>query len=313
MHRWKASTQSIASLAFSPDSTRLVSLGRLEAACVWNLGKGIEKVEVNLPAGCRRALAVAPDGRSIAVAWQGPGGHVCDFTTGAAGPPLEDANLLINDLQFSPDGQLLLAAGIQCGRLITDPGVIACLWHVATGRLVYQFRELMTRKGIACAADGRSIVWGLISETGPEYRTVLVDVPTGKHRLFMVLPLEPRQWAFSPDGQWLAAATVVAAHLWSLPPLAEPERRFVPAPPAWTIESSEDNLTAITFGPDGGWLLAGTVQCRACRWDLTDPPRQTAAWDWDIGPITAVAVAPDGLTAAAGSASGETVVWDLDR
>ncbi len=34
--------------------------------------------------------------------------------------------------------------------------------------------------------------------------------------------------------------------------------------------------------------------------------------DWKIGPRTAVAFSPDGLTCAAGVKNGQVVVWDVD-
>ena len=47
-------------------------------------------------------------------------------------------------------------------------------------------------------------------------------------------------------------------------------------------------------------------------WSVSDG-RQVNAFDWKVGPVTAVAVAPDGLTAAVAGKSGQIVVWDIDE
>jgi WD40 repeat protein len=46
-------------------------------------------------------------------------------------------------------------------------------------------------------------------------------------------------------------------------------------------------------------------------WDAAtgEPLRE---FDWSIGNVTALAFAPDGLTAAAGSDRGQIVIWDVD-
>ncbi len=68
------------------------------------------------------------------------------------------------------------------------------------------------------------------------------------------------------------------------------------------------NETAV--GADGRWVVAGIGE----RVVLLDPTtlQVGAEYDFGLGPLTRVAVAPDGLTAAACGVSGRVVLFDLD-
>jgi WD40 repeat protein len=88
---------------------------------------------------------------------------------------------------------------------------------------------------------------------------------------------------------------------------------------------SNERIDALAFTPDSRRLLTGSAVGTVRIWDMPDrivpcPPFETAEYlespaaelDWQFGPITTLAVAPDGLTAAAGGMDGRVLVWDLD-
>jgi WD40 repeat protein len=82
-------------------------------------------------------------------------------------------------------------------------------------------------------------------------------------------------------------------------PDEEPEHYWVP------------RFSAATFHPSGRYLLLATNDPTVIAFDTaTWNPIQT--WAWDTGALRSGAVSPDGTLAAAGSAGGTTVVWDLD-
>jgi WD40 repeat protein len=103
--------------------------------------------------------------------------------------------------------------------------------------------------------------------------------------------------------------------------------------PRLALPGATERIDAVAFTPDGGRLLVGSAVGSVRAWDVPDLPpppptdaedetdvpakvrvraRPARAFDWGIGPVTALAVAPDGLTAAAGGHAGQVVVWDLD-
>jgi WD40 repeat protein len=72
-------------------------------------------------------------------------------------------------------------------------------------------------------------------------------------------------------------------------------------------------VAAIAVHPHRPVILTGSGDETVSMWDYAETsltPRET--FDWQLGRVTAVAVSPDGLLAAAGGASGEVVVWDLE-
>jgi WD40 repeat protein len=67
----------------------------------------------------------------------------------------------------------------------------------------------------------------------------------------------------------------------------------------------------VSFTPDGRGLIAvGPVTTVKC-WDVATW-RLRHEYAWYCEPLKCLAIAPDGLRAAAGSDKGKMIIWDLD-
>jgi len=86
-----------------------------------------------------------------------------------------------------------------------------------------------------------------------------------------------------------------------------------PLAPRLSLSAGAERIDAVAFTPDGRRLLAGSAAGKVRVWDVPDlasgvaptPAEPRAVYEWGIGPVTALAVAADGLTAAAGGGTGE--------
>jgi WD40 repeat protein len=110
---------------------------------------------------------------------------------------------------------------------------------------------------------------------------------------------------FSPDGQRLAFAYSKWVEVWAIPDGAAPLVRFAAgtgrSPILWAVNWTADGRGLLTAGNDGCVRL----------WD-PDTGTERKAFDWGIGKLYGAAFAPDGLTCAVCSATGQVVVWDVD-
>jgi WD40 repeat protein len=273
-------------------------------------------------------LAFAPDGRTLASCGGGKL-RLWDFAANT-GRALDGHSRHATALSFAPDGQELavLALGhLWRGRLDGEP---ATARHVTTGHpgqvayspdgrflacgnCVWEGRKLIASgsdappglpHGLAFAPDGTLAVARWLQRPGRrgDNTVHLTDPATGRLKATLTGHTDVASClAFRPDGAVLAAACRARLLAWDV----------VSGRQLTRIALDRKHFQAVTFTPDGRFLAAVRNDATARFWDAhTWQPAR--AFEWGIGPLVSLALAPDGLRAAAGSKTGKVVVWDLD-
>ncbi len=284
---------SVGALAFSADGSTLIS-GSIDitqgaAGLIytlsfkhWDYATGRLLRSFNAPCGQVVALALSPDGRTLASGGFDPL-TLWDVGSGRKLRTLVGGDKVVEALTFSPDGRTLAGAGR--------------LWDVATG---HELRALNGYGGGAFSPDGRTLA--LIDG---RTKIKLLTVATGEvARTFDGPQLGVDCVAFSPDGTTLASG----------------EGDFVirlrdtgAGRDAGALRGHAGAVRALAFSSDGRTLVTGHVTTLFQRdtirlWDTTAgrPPRVLT------GPRHApkgIALSGDGQTLYANSSG--VYVWDV--
>lgn len=106
--------------------------------------------------------------------------------------------------------------------------------------------------------------------------------------------------AFAPDGETVAYTAGRELFVWSVAQQRETHRR----------ELDTKHFMDAAFAPNGT-LLTVSKEGSVRVWDAATF-ECVRTYDWEIGPLRAVAVSADGARAAAAGNSGRVVLWDLD-
>lgn len=317
-------------LAFAPTGGRLFAL--VDGG--WEFDRLSELHELSLPDGreervgfVRWAGAFAPDLRWVAsVGYQKTAGvqflvvHDLTATPTRQPPPSDEA---VRAVGFQPERIFYRLWEYPSGTL--DP----CYLGGLSGNLAVSPNARLVA-GVGFEDDGvdgveRLRVWNV--ETGESWATVvpnstsalafspdgrrLVGVRPGGLDVWDVDTLARKTWrrrvtpagplAFSPDGQVLAAAvegttvTLLDVGDWTTAPTVRAE---------WLTPA-----TSLLFHPDGRLLTAGHDGV-VRLWNSTGG-HPIDSFDWSVGPLHSIAIAPDGLTCAVGGEGGRVAVWDV--
>jgi WD40 repeat protein len=241
-------TQSVWSLALSPDARQLVSLGtgRDQAGNplpselkLWDLASG---KELPFP-GDRPTLALAvafhPDRRRLAAAGRENVVRTWDLSTGQETLTFHGFVGPVNAIAFSPDGRLLAAA--------VEDGTVH-IWEAGSGRetVVLRGHSQATDK-LAFSRDGR---W--LATASRDAAARVWDVATGREILTLRGHRDAvRSVAFSPDARRLATASVTEGiKVWDL----------LTGQEALSLGQPGDFSYDVAFTPDGERLMAATAR-----------------------------------------------------
>ncbi|MCL4361320.1 WD40 repeat domain-containing protein [Candidatus Dependentiae bacterium] len=314
-------SDSVFSVAFSPDGTLALTVCRDKTARLWNLS------DINRPIPVIRidnvnAAAFTPNGKYIFTAGSTDAtGILWDIETIlwniSALKPIELGKMdLITSVAFSPDGRYILTATSN-----ENDYTIAKLWNISDLNNI-TFIPLIGHTGsirsVTFSPDGRYALTGSWDTTARLWNITNLNWEKPDLNVIPSIPLKRHverinSVAFSPDGKYaLTGSEDYTVKLWDISNInwSMPELNKI----TYVLLKDQDLLrsyvTSVAFSPNGKFILIGTDIKIAILLDLTNRNYVPLVGhkDW----VFSVAFSPNGKLALTGSRDLTARLWSLD-
>jgi WD40 repeat protein len=284
LHMFQAHEDSVQSLAFFPDGTRIATSYN-SLIRVWDVVSGSEVIAPL--AGHTddvRCLIVSLDGLHIASGSDDRTVRLWDATTGAEVlPPLRGHSDWVRSVGFSPDGTRI-ASG-------SDDRTIR-VWDAASGCTLLALRGHKSDvRSVVFTPDGRQIISssvdGSISVWDALSGSVMQELRSSR----------PDRIAVSPDGKMIACSRKDTIRTWQL---NASSRRL-------DIQTGHGRIMSLAIFPDGRHIIAISY-FRISTWDVISG---TMIWVSDRQKwMNHIALSPNGEQFVIGYEDGTVGLWD---
>ena len=233
----------VASVAFSPDGSRLVAPGVDCTARVFDTSTGQPRMVVAHDAAVG-GVAFSPDGTLVATASADKTARTWDTDTGQQLLQVTH-EAAVGGVAFSPDGTLVATASAD---------KTARTWDTDTGQQQLQMTHEAAVAGVAFSPDGTLLATASADKTARTW-----DTDTGQQLLQFIPPDRATAVAFSPDGSRVATGCLDgSARVWDAA-TGRQLRQVIHA----------GHVLGVSFNPDGTHLATG-AGTTAQIWDVAE-------------------------------------------
>jgi WD40 repeat protein len=308
-----AKCKRVAHLSFAPDRGRIAAVtsgaeGHVGSVVWVDVATGEPGRTIPLDTTC---CAIAPEHDKLAIGYSPysrPGGasevRWSDLRVGKGNGSWNDVRELphhhIFALTFTPDGTRL-AIGCSGQKTFNHPWEHAIHVTPIGGGLAATIPVEAAAGELKFSPDGRWLV--VTGGPGGDPRIRFRDVAAGEWRGEHTPKVtRTRRIVFAPGRPEFVALAAKKAIL-----LAAGRSE-----PLAVLEGHTAGVADAAYTPDGRRIITVGGDSTARVWDARTGAK-LGTFAWPVGKLSAVAVAPDGLTAAAGGEKGQIVVWDVDE
>ncbi|MBD2629466.1 P-loop NTPase fold protein [Trichormus variabilis] len=291
----KGHTSVVNSVAFSPDSSMVVSGSDDNTVRLWDAKIG-EAIGQPLSGHTYHVSSVAfsPDGSMVVSGSFDKTLRLWNIKTGEAiGEPFSGHTNSVNSVAFSPDGKTFVSGSFDN---------TVRLWDIETGEAIGQPLPIQTNAvtSVAFNPDGSMVVIGTIDNT-----VQLWNIKTGKaDKTFSYQTNAVNSVAFSPDGSMVVSgSTDETVRLWDINTGTAIGQPFI---------GHTDSVNSVVFSPDGSMVVSGSDDKTLRLWDVETGEAIGQLFSGHTDYVWSAAFSPDGSMVVSGSTDETVRLWDIN-